>query len=92
MIDMGLNGKTVIVTGANHGIGAAIALAFGCEGARILISYLRQPPELYGENQVNVENAKISGRAYYCREISRTADQAEWITGQVLQVGGGNRM
>ena len=32
MIDTGLNGKTVIVTGANHGIGAAIAIAFGQEG------------------------------------------------------------
>jgi 3-oxoacyl-[acyl-carrier protein] reductase len=85
MIDTGLNGKIVIVTGANHGSGAAITLAFGREGARVLISYLRQPPELYGENQVNVENAKIPGRAYYCREIGRTA---KWVAQEILVLGG----
>jgi len=40
MIDSGLNGKTVIVTGANHGLGAAIAIAFAREGARVLITFL----------------------------------------------------
>ena len=43
MIDTGLNGKTVIVTGANHGIGAAIAIAFAREGARVFITYLVRP-------------------------------------------------
>lgn len=74
MIDTGLNGKTVIVTGANHGIGAATAIAFAREGARVLITYLGQSPELYGENQANVEQATVPGRAYYCREIGRSAD------------------
>jgi len=74
MIDTGLKGKTVIVTGANHGIGAAIAIAFAREGARILITFLRQSPELYRETQANVDNATIPGRAYYCREIGQSAD------------------
>jgi hypothetical protein len=39
MIDTGLNGKKVIVDGANHRIGAAIAIAFAREGARVLISF-----------------------------------------------------
>jgi alcohol dehydrogenase YqhD (iron-dependent ADH family) len=47
MVTTGFNGKVVIVTGANHGIGAAVANAFAREGARILITYLRQPPEGY---------------------------------------------
>jgi NAD(P)-dependent dehydrogenase (short-subunit alcohol dehydrogenase family) len=42
MIDTGLKGKTVIVTGANHGIGASIAIAFARAGARVLITFLRQ--------------------------------------------------
>ncbi len=85
MIDTGLHGKTVIVTGANHGIGAAITLAFGREGARILVNYLRQSPELYGETQVNVENAKVHGRAYYCREIGQTAD---WVAQKIQALNG----
>jgi 3-oxoacyl-[acyl-carrier protein] reductase len=85
MIDKSLNGKNVIVTGANHGIGAAIAIAFGREGARVLVSYLRQPPELYGETQVNVESAKAPGRANYCREIGQSAD---WVVQEIEALGG----
>lgn len=41
MIDTGLAGKSILVTGANHGIGAATAVAFAREGARVFLSYLR---------------------------------------------------
>lgn len=41
MIDTGLSGKVVLVTGANHGIGAATARAFAAEGAAVFIHYLR---------------------------------------------------
>ena len=43
MIDPGLSGKVVLVTGANHGIGAAIARAFGKLGASVVIHYLSFP-------------------------------------------------
>ncbi len=88
MIDTGLNGKTVIVTGANHGIGAAITIAFAREGARVLITYLRQSPELYGETQSNVESATTPGRAYYCREIGQSAD----LVAKEIQALGGESM
>ena len=35
---MGLQGKIVFVTGASAGIGAATALAFASEGARLLLA------------------------------------------------------
>ncbi len=38
-----LEGKTVIVTGGNSGIGAAIALAAGREGANVVIDYVADP-------------------------------------------------
>jgi hypothetical protein len=43
VIDTGLKGKMVIVTGANHGIGAAIAIAFAREGA-VALQYPRLLP------------------------------------------------
>ena len=85
MIDTGLQGKAVIVTGANHGIGASIAIAFAQEGAKVLVTFLRQSPELYGETQANIENAKEPGRAYYCREIGRSAD---WVVNEISSFGG----
>jgi len=40
MIDTGLKDKVVLITGANHGIGAATALAFAKEHARVFLNYL----------------------------------------------------
>ncbi len=77
MIDTGLKDKVVIVTGANHGIGAAAVLRFAREGARVFINFLRQDPELYGESEENARKAVNPGRAYYCKMISRSADRIE---------------
>ena len=56
MINTGLKDKVVIVTGANHGIGAGIALAFAKEGAKVFINYYRAAAEAYG--QISDEEAK----------------------------------
>ena len=39
MIDPGLTDKVVLITGANHGIGAASAKAFAGQGAMVFITY-----------------------------------------------------
>jgi NAD(P)-dependent dehydrogenase (short-subunit alcohol dehydrogenase family) len=38
-MDLGLNGKAVLVTGGTRGIGHAIAIAYAAEGARVAITY-----------------------------------------------------
>ena len=41
MVDLGLDGAGVLVTGASGGIGAATARAFAAEGARVAVHYHR---------------------------------------------------
>src|SRR6476620_4798657 len=38
-MDLGLKGKTVLVTGSSSGIGKATAIAFGAEGAQVAVTY-----------------------------------------------------
>jgi len=51
-----LEGRTAVVTGANHGIGRATAEALARHGANVVITYLRteassESPELYKQNR-----------------------------------------
>ena len=52
MIDPGLNGRVVLVSGANSGIGAATARAFAAQGATLVLHYLdhQRPPVEVGTN------------------------------------------
>jgi 3-oxoacyl-[acyl-carrier protein] reductase len=43
MIDSGITGKIAVVTGGNHGIGAACARALAAQGCAVLVHYLRLP-------------------------------------------------
>ncbi|MFZ2055600.1 MAG: SDR family NAD(P)-dependent oxidoreductase [Candidatus Aminicenantales bacterium] len=75
MLDTGLKDKVVIVTGANHGIGAATAVALAREGAKVFITYLRLRPFEYGGVEDEEANKAVEpGRAYYYKTLTRSAD------------------
>jgi 3-oxoacyl-[acyl-carrier protein] reductase len=78
MVDTDLMDKVVIVTGANHGIGAATATAFAKEGAKVFITYLRLSPSEYGGvDEVEARQATEPGRAYYYNAVAQSADSVE---------------
>ena len=85
MINTGLQGKVVLVTGANHGIGAATARAFASEGASVLINYLRLPPiEMPSEN-VAEDSTLPPGLPLY---NFRRSQSAEKVVEEIRAQGG----
>lgn len=65
MIDLKLEGKVVLVTGANHGIGAATAKAFAAQGAKVFITYYCEPCRYSEEELVEARRVGVGGDALY---------------------------
>ena len=65
MIDPQLENKIVLITGANHGIGAVTARTFAAQGALVAIHFLRDAPvedESYVPlHVVKIKNARAFG-------------------------------
>ena len=81
MIDTGLQGKVVLVTGANHGIGAATAKAFAAEGAAVFVQYLSLPLD---ERFAGAE-PETPGEAAYRAGLATDADD---VVAAIRESGG----
>lgn len=73
MVQTGLQDRVVLITGGNHGIGAATAKAFAAEGAQVLINYLRMPASVTGDKAtLSLYDQK---RALGAEEVLREIDE-----------------
>ena len=81
MINTKLKGKVALITGTNHGIGAATALALGTQGAKVFASFFR-PPCQYSDTELRkAAEAGLGGdvlyRAMQQKPIEHLANQFE---------------
>jgi 3-oxoacyl-[acyl-carrier protein] reductase len=74
MLDPQLTQKVVLITGANHGIGAVTALAFAEQGARIFISYFRPSTPYSDEELAQARELGVGGDRLYQARQQQTAE------------------
>ena len=85
MIDPQLRGKTVLITGANHGIGAATARAFAAQQAAVFLAYYRPP---CGYSEEDLEGARSAGTGGDLLYRARQQQRAEPLAAEIVVQGG----
>jgi 3-oxoacyl-[acyl-carrier protein] reductase len=85
-VDLGLQGRTVLVTGATRGIGRATALAYAREGAQVGITWSNDEQ---AARRVTTEIDATGGRGLPCRlELGDSASIQQTVQAVVDRFGG----
>jgi glucose 1-dehydrogenase len=80
-----LEGKTIVVTGGNSGIGEAIVKAAAAQGANVVIDYVTHPEET---RAIIASIEKLGGRAVGVQaDVSRAADLHKMVKAAVETYG-----
>jgi NADP-dependent 3-hydroxy acid dehydrogenase YdfG len=85
-----MKNKWVLITGASSGFGAAAAIAFGAEGAKVLLGARR----IDRLKKVAAE-AKKSGAAeahFHFLDVSKTASAGKFVSWAKKKIGGGQNL
>lgn len=85
MIDPQLEDKVVLITGANHGIGAATAIAFATQKAKVFITYFRGK-SLYSEEELTKARQDGIGDDVLYRAMQQQS--ADSLVQQIQSQGG----
>jgi len=85
MIDPGLEGKVAIVTGANHGIGAATARALASQGARVFVTYYRPETSFTPSKLEEAREKEVGGEALYA---AMQQQPGEAVVESIVRSGG----
>jgi len=85
MLDPGLEGKVALVTGANHGIGAATGKALAAQRAHVFAAYFRPPCPAAAEELATASAAGVGGPLLYW---ARQQQSADWLVREIVDNGG----
>ncbi len=75
MINTGLRDAVTLITGAQHGIGAATAKAFAAQGATVFVHYFRPPHSRKGTETAHDNKNDLPGEALYRAGQAKPADE-----------------